>query len=174
VIDQLALLGAVHLLATKYGFKDVPRVQLPKFFPTLVGGLHFLVPILVLLYALVIQRLTPLTAAAAATAVASTIFLIRGLMTSAGIIPMEAVVEVSAAGRSWKPLQDSMRKMVDAMFNAGRSMAGVGVTCACAGMVVGMVSLAGGGLNLTNILVEVSFGNIYLSMVLTMIASRRA
>jgi TRAP transporter 4TM/12TM fusion protein len=52
VIDQLALLGAVHLLSTKYGFKGVPRAQLPKFFPTLASGLHFLVPIFVLLYAL--------------------------------------------------------------------------------------------------------------------------
>jgi TRAP transporter 4TM/12TM fusion protein len=170
VIDQLALLGAVHLLATKYGFKGVPRAQLPKFFSTLLSGLHFMVPILVLLYALVIQRLTPLTSAAMAIAVASTIFLICGLMTSMGLVRMEAVAELAAAGRSWKPMQDSVRKMVDAMFNAGRSMAGIGVTCACAGMVVGMVSLTGAGLNMTNILVEVSFGNVYLSMVLTMIA----
>jgi TRAP transporter 4TM/12TM fusion protein len=170
VIDQLALLGAVHLLATKYGFKGVPRAQLPRFLPTLAGGLHFLVPIFVLLYALVIQRLTPLTAAAMAIAVASTIFLIRGLLTSAGIIQVQAAAGTPAAPRSWEPAQDSLRKMIDAMFNAGRSMSAIGVTCACAGMVVGMVSLTGAGLNMTNILVEVSFGNVYLSMVLTMIA----
>ena len=43
VIDQLALLGAVHLLSVKYGFKGVPRAQLPKFIPTLMSGLHFMV-----------------------------------------------------------------------------------------------------------------------------------
>jgi TRAP-type uncharacterized transport system fused permease subunit len=56
------------------------------------------------------------------------------------------------------------------MFNAGKSMAAIGVTCACAGMVVGMVSLTGAGLNMTNILIDLSFGNVYLAMVLTMIA----
>jgi TRAP transporter 4TM/12TM fusion protein len=170
VIDQLALLGAVHLLATKYGFKGVPRAQLPKFFPTLVSGLHFLVPILVLLYALVIQRLTPLTSAAMAIAVATTIFLIRGLLTSTGIIRLETAAGAPAAAKSWTPAQESVRKMIDAMFNAGRSMSAIGVTCACAGMVVGMVSLTGAGLNMTNILVELSLGNVYFAMVLTMIA----
>jgi TRAP transporter 4TM/12TM fusion protein len=170
VIDQLALLGAVHLLATKYGFKGVPRAQLPRFFPTLAKGMHFLVPIFVLLYALVIQRLTPLTSAAMAIAVASSILLILGAMISAGIIRTESAATAPAAATSWEPMQDSVRKMVDAMFNAGRSMAGIGVTCACAGMVVGMVSLTGAGLNMTNILVDLSFGNVYFSMILTMIA----
>ena len=60
--------------------------------------------------------------------------------------------------------------MIDAMYNAASSMSGIGVTCACAGMVVGMVSLTGAGLNMTNILVELSFGNVYLAMLLTMVA----
>jgi len=170
VIDQLALLGAVHLLSTKYGFKGVPRAQLPKFLPTLATGLHFLVPIFVLLYALVIQRLTPLTSAAMAIAMAATILLMRGLLISAGIIQVKTAAGVPAAAKSWEPMQDSVRKMIDAMFNAGRSMAGIGVTCACAGMVVGMVSLTGAGLNMTNILVDLSFGNVYLAMLLTMVA----
>jgi TRAP-type uncharacterized transport system fused permease subunit len=50
-------------------------------------------------------------------------------------------------------VKDSSRKMIDAMFNAGRSTRPSART-ACAGMVVGMVSLTGAGLNMTNILVE--------------------
>ncbi|MCU0563384.1 MAG: TRAP transporter fused permease subunit, partial [Desulfobacterales bacterium] len=170
VIDQLALLGAVHLLATKYGFKGVPRAHLPKFFPTLASGLHFLVPIFVLLYALIIQRLTPLTAAAITIGVAVTIFMSRALLISVGVIQAAEAPGRPSPRPDWAPLKDSSRKMIDAMFNAGRSMAAIGVTCACAGMVVGMVSLTGAGLNMTNILVEMSFGNVYLAMLLTMVA----
>ena len=172
VIDQLALLGAVHLLSVKYGFKGVPRAQLPKFIPTLTSGLHFLVPIGVLLYALVIARLTPLTAAAMAIAVAVSIFVARGAMIGAGLLRVEGPgAGAAAAGRAnWAALTDSLAKVIDAMYNAARSMAGIGVTCACAGMVVGMVSLTGAGLNMTNILVEFSFGNVYLAMLLTMVA----
>jgi TRAP transporter 4TM/12TM fusion protein len=160
----------VHLLATKYGFKGVPRALLPKFIPTLASGLHFLVPIFVLLYALVIQRLTPLTSAAMAIGVAATIFILRGAMISMGWIRLEKAVAGPAPAPSWEPLKDSLSKMIDAMFNAAKSMSAIGVTCACAGMVVGMVSLTGAGLNMTNILVELSFGNVYLAMLLTMVA----
>jgi TRAP transporter 4TM/12TM fusion protein len=170
VIDQLALLGAVHLLATKYGFMGVPRNQLPKFFSTLVSGLHFLVPISVLLYALVIKRLTPLTSAAMAIGTAAVIFILRSAMISAGWIQEEKATMKPAATRSWEPLKDSAHKLIDAMYSAARSMAAIGVTCACAGIVVGMVSLTGAGLNMTNILVELSFGNVYLAMALTMVA----
>ena len=170
VIDQLALLGAVHLLSTKYGFKGVPRAQLPRFIPTLTSGLHFLVPIAVLFYALVFERLTPLTSAAMSIGVAVTIFVIRAVMISMGLIQPEQKGEGRPQTQSWEPLKDSLSKIVDAMFNAGKSMAAIGVTCACAGMVVGMVSLTGAGLNMTNILVEMSFGNVYLAMLLTMVA----
>jgi TRAP transporter 4TM/12TM fusion protein len=170
VIDQLALLGAVHLLSVKFGFKGVPRAQLPKFIPTLASGLHFLVPIGVLFYALVVARLTPLTSAAMSIGVAATIFVIRATMISMGMIQPGPKAEDRPQTRSWEPLKDSLNKLVDAMFNAGRSMAAIGVTCACAGMVVGMVSLTGAGLNMTNILIDLSFGNVYLAMMLTMVA----
>lgn len=170
VIDQLALLGAVHLLATKYGFMGVPRSQLPKFFPTLVSGLHFLVPVFVLLHALVVQRLTPLTAAAMAIGTAAVIFILRSALVSAGWIREEKSAKGPLPAASWEPVKESLSKLIDAMFNAARSMAAIGVTCACAGMVVGMVSLTGAGLNMTNILVELSFGNVYLAMILTMVA----
>jgi TRAP transporter 4TM/12TM fusion protein len=91
-------------------------------------------------------------------------------MISAGVIQPPTEAERPMQTPSMEPLKDSSRKMIDAMFNAGRSMAAIGVTCACAGMVVGMVSLTGAGLNMTNILVELSFGNVYLAMVLTMVA----
>ncbi len=170
VIDQLALLGAVHLLATKYGFMGVPRSQLPKFFSTLTSGLHFLVPVFVLLHALVIQRLTPLTSAAMAIGTAAIIFMLRSAMIGAGWIRPDSAARGAVPAASWEPIKDSLRKLIDAMFNAARSMAAIGVTCACAGMVVGMVSLTGAGLNMTNILVELSFGNVYFAMFLTMIA----
>ncbi len=171
VIDQLALLGAVHLLATKYGFRGVPREMLPRFVPTLLSGLHYLVPIGVLLYALIVARLTPLTAAAMTIGCAVTIFLARALLISAGLLPAEAATEKPVArAPSWKPFREALLRMIDALYNAARSMAAIGVTCACAGMVVGMVSLTGAGLNMTNILVELSFGNVYLAMGLTMIA----
>ncbi|RPJ01725.1 MAG: TRAP transporter permease, partial [Deltaproteobacteria bacterium] len=172
VIDQLALLGAVHLLAIKYDLKGIPRSQLPKFFPTLASGTHYLVPIAVLFYALIFKRLTPLTSAAMAIGVAATIFFIQGLMASLGLGRRieQSVGPRSAKVISWEPTAETLRKMADAMFNAAKTMAGIGVTCACAGIVVGMVTLTGAGLNMTNLVVTLSAGNLYLGLFLTMVA----
>jgi TRAP-type uncharacterized transport system fused permease subunit len=59
--------------------------------------------------------------------------------------------------------------MADAMYKAARMMAGIGATCACAGIVVGVVTLTGAGLNMTNIIIGLSGGNLYFGLFLTMV-----
>lgn len=71
VVDQLALLGAVHLPALKHGIKGLPGEELPRFLPTFLSGLHYLIPVGVLLYYLIAREMTPLTSAFMATAWAS-------------------------------------------------------------------------------------------------------
>jgi TRAP-type uncharacterized transport system fused permease subunit len=49
-------------------------------------------------------------------------------------------------------------------------MASVALTCACAGIIVGIVTLTGVGLNLSSIVVDLASGSLYLGLFLTMIA----
>jgi TRAP transporter 4TM/12TM fusion protein len=171
VIDQLALLGAVHLLSLKFGLKGIPRSELPRFFPIFVRGLHFLVPVLVLFYYLIVERSTPLTSAAMGIGAGFLVFFFQSLLGCAGIggAAPAAGTPDAAARFSWKPLAEFAVKSVDALFKAARLMAGIGVTCACAGIVVGVVTLTGAGLNMTNIIVGISGGNLYFGLFLTMI-----
>ncbi|MBS3921228.1 MAG: DUF3394 domain-containing protein, partial [Deltaproteobacteria bacterium] len=71
---------------------------------------------------------------------------------------------------SWKPFLSFIVNMGDAMYKAARMMAGIGATCACAGIVVGVVTLTGAGLNMTNIVVDLSGGNIFFGLLITMVA----
>ena len=168
VIDQLALLGAVHLLSVKFGLKGIPRCELPKFFPILIRGTHFLVPIGVLLYYLIVKRATPLTSAAMAIAATILIFLIQSFISGK---EQEGGQKTNIKNKfSWKPVVSFFMNMGDAMYRAARMMAGIGATCACAGIVVGVVTLTGAGLNMTNIVVELSGGNLFLGLFITMIA----
>jgi TRAP transporter 4TM/12TM fusion protein len=169
VIDQLALLGAVHLLSVKYGLKGIPRKELPKFFPILVRGLHFLVPIGVLFYYLIIRRATPLTSAAAGIATTILIFFIQAVMGSFGWGSHSKKNSEEQKVISWKPAALFGINMADAMYKAARMMAGIGATCACAGIVVGIVTLTGAGLNMTNIIIGLSGGNLYFGLFLTMV-----
>jgi len=170
VIDQLALLGAVHLLAVKYNLAGIPRKQLPKFFSILKSGFHYLIPVFVLFYALIFLRLTPLTAAAISIAVALLIFLLRGTLAGFRIPRQKETQPITPAASAWKPTAETLSKIAEAMYNAARTMAGIGVTCACAGMVVGMVTLTGAGLSMTNIIVGLSMGNLFFGLFLTMVA----
>jgi len=169
IIDQLALLGAVHLLALKHGIRGIPRADLPRFWSTFISGIHYLVPVAVLLYYLIVKEYTPLTSAVYAILGAVVMFVLTSaVQASRGrpIIPgQEPLPGVPAA------MVETGLRLIQAFYFGARNMASVAVTCACAGVIVGIVSLTGVGLNLSSIVVDLSAGNLYLGLFLTMIAS---
>jgi len=168
VIDQLALLGAVHLLALKYGIKGLPREELPRFLPTFLSGLHYLIPVGVLLYYLIAREMTPLTSAFMAIVAAMGMFVVSSLIQGIRgrpIVPGHAPV----AGVAPAMVEAGLR-LVTALYMGARNMASVAATCACAGIIVGIVTLTGVGLNLSGIVVDLSAGNLYLGLFLTMVA----
>ncbi|MBI4637149.1 MAG: TRAP transporter permease [Candidatus Rokubacteria bacterium] len=168
VIDQLALLGAVHLLALKHGIRGLPRVELPRFLPTFLGGLHYLLPVAVLLYYLIVKNYTPLTCAFMALVAAAALFLVSSFVQGlrrAPVVPGEP----DAAGLG-PALAEAALRLVQACHLGARNMASVAVTCGCAGIIVGIVTLTGVGLNLSAIVLDLSAGSLYLGLFLTMIA----
>ena len=56
VISYIALFYLSHLEALRLNLSSLPRSGLPHFWRTFVGGLHFTVPIVVLVYLLMIER----------------------------------------------------------------------------------------------------------------------
>jgi TRAP transporter 4TM/12TM fusion protein len=62
LISYLALFYVVHMEALKMGLKAIPRAELPIFKSTFIRGVHFLIPLAVLLIYLVVLRRSPVTA----------------------------------------------------------------------------------------------------------------
>ena len=56
-----ALFYITHIEASKLGLRGLTRAELPAFFKTLISGTHYLVPILMLLYELIVVRHSPET-----------------------------------------------------------------------------------------------------------------
>ena len=54
---------------------------------------------------------------------------------------------------------------------AARAMLEVVTACACAGIVIGMLSLSGMGLQLSNVLTSLAGGNLLVLLLLTMVVS---
>ena len=155
-----ALLYITHVEASKLGLARIPRAELPRFFPVLFSGLHYLVPLLFLIYQLVIQRRTPEAAAFTACQVTALLMLLQR--------PIKAWVrgegEIAAAfGRG-------ARELVGGLASGSRNMISVGLATAGAGIIVGVVSLGLGGL-ITEAIGALSMGNIFLMLIITAAAS---
>ncbi|HXG16270.1 MAG TPA: TRAP transporter permease [Calidithermus sp.] len=168
IIDQLGLLGAVHLLALKHGIRGLPRHELPRFVPTFLSGLHYLIPVGVLLYYLIVREYTPLTSAFMALVAAAGMFVTAAVVQ--GLRHRPVVPGLPPASGAGEAAREALRRLVEAGYLGARNMASVALTCACAGIIVGVVTLTGVGLNLSGIVLDLSAGSLYLGLFLTMVA----
>jgi len=148
-----------HIEASKLGLRGMPRSELPPFFKTLVGGAHFLIPLLFLLYELIIVRHSPELAAFWAIGVMTVVMLFQH--------PVKAYLNKEPVGPAFKK---GIVDIFSALASGGRNMVAVALATAAAGIIVGVVALGLGGL-ITQIIDTISMGNIFLMLVITAIAS---
>ena len=154
-----ALFYIVHIEASKLGLKGIPRAELPVFFKTLIGGAHFLVPICMLLYELIVVRHSPELAAFNAIWVIAILMLFQG--------PVKAYLNKQPIAPAFK---QSIVDIFSALATGARNMVAVALATAAAGIIVGVVALGLGGL-ITEVIDVISMGNIYLMLVITAFAS---
>jgi TRAP transporter 4TM/12TM fusion protein len=154
-----ALLYITHIEASKAGLRGMPKEELPPFFKTLFSGIHYIIPVLFLLYQLIIARHTPEHAAFQAVIVIAAIMLIQG--------PVKAYLKKEPMGAAFK---QGIVDIFSALAAGGRNMVAVALATAAAGIIVGVVALGLGGL-ITQIIDTISGGNIYIMVVVTAFAS---
>ena len=58
VTSYIALLYISDLEAQKLGLRGLPKADIPRFWSTFINGLHYLIPIIVLIYLLMVERWT--------------------------------------------------------------------------------------------------------------------
>jgi TRAP transporter 4TM/12TM fusion protein len=154
-----ALLFITHIEASKLGLKGMDKSDIPQFFRTLLAGAHFLLPIAMLLYELIIVRHTPDTAAFNACWVMAVIMFLQR--------PVQAYIKKESLGPAvWRGISD----IFAALASGARNMVAVALATAAAGIIVGVVAMGLGQL-ITEIIDVLSGGNIYLMLLITAIAS---
>ncbi|MGL6261396.1 TRAP transporter permease [Vibrio sp. WXL210] len=140
---------------------DAELTEVPDPGPTIKSGLHFLLPIVVLVWCLTVERFSP-----GLSAFWATVFMIFILLTQRPLIALMAqtggVVEQAKAGAI---------DLVESLVNGARNMIGIGVATAAAGTVVGVVTLTGIGLVMTDFVEYISGGSIILVLIFTAIIS---
>ncbi|MGM0394340.1 MAG: TRAP transporter permease [Thermodesulfobacteriota bacterium] len=135
--------------------------KLPKLRETAQAGYYFLLPIVVLMWCLTVERLSPSLSAYYATVVL--IFIVITQRPLKGIIRKNSAPEF-AFKMGWDNL-------IAGMVAGARNMIGIGVATAAAGIVVGTVTLTGIGLVMTAFVEFISGGNLLLILLFTAIIS---
>lgn len=146
IIYYIAVITMVHLEACKYDLKGLPKERLPKAKEVLKEKGHLLVPIIGLVY-LLVRGYTALFAA------------------------FWAIVMSLAISMVKKETRLNLKGFLGAFEDGAKGALGVAAACACAGMVVGVVTLTGLGLKIANGIVSLGGGNLLLTLFFTMIAS---
>jgi len=160
VVSFIALFFIVHLEALKLGLKGIERAQLPPRWRTFIEGIHYLAPLFVLIYYLVIARSSP--AFAVVWAIATLVLL---MLAQA---PVKARLRGEPVGAA---LIAGLGDVIRGLEAGARNMVGIAVAVATAGIVVGTVNLTGLGLRLTEIIEAVArsmaslFGLVVLPLV---------
>jgi TRAP transporter 4TM/12TM fusion protein len=136
---------------------DKAIVKVPDFYETARTGLHYLLPVIVLIWCLMIEEMSPGLSAFWGTA-----FLIVIMLTQRPLIAtFRGELEF---GRQFRAGLDDL---VSAFTNASRNMTSVGIATATAGIIVGTVALTGIGLVMTEIVETISGGNLIIMLMLT-------
>ncbi|AKP74193.2 Neu5Ac permease (plasmid) [Piscirickettsia salmonis] len=164
LLSYAGLLYVVHLEALKLGLKPTPRHELPPFWSTFISGVHYFIPIIYLLFALIIQRKTPEYSALNA------IFILMALMIVQDIW-RACRHERSLFVGLCSGLKTAFWHLIKGFEMGARNMTPIAIATAVAGIVVGIVTMTGLGFGLTDIVAALSGGNFYIVLVLAAIAS---
>ncbi len=131
--------------------------ELPDLGSTAQAGYYFLLPIVVLMWCLTVERLSP-----SLSAYWATILLLFIVLTQR---PLKGFFRKSKAPEFSFKL--GWENFVEGMVSGGRNMIGIGVATAAAGIVVGTVTLTGIGLVMTEFVEFISGGNLMLILFFT-------
>jgi len=157
--SYFGLFCITHLEASKLGIKGLSPLDIPNFFRTLKGGIHYLIPLGILLYELVWLRHSPELAA------------FRSILS---LFPVIFYQEIKKALQERKGVKkaivNSLRIIMEGFIQGSRNMMAVALACACAGIIVGVVNMGIGGM-IAYVVEYLSGGNIFLLLLITAGAS---
>ncbi len=169
IMYYLTVLLFVHFEAKKFGLEGQPRENLPRILQVIKDGIHFIIPVGILVYVLM-ANYSPMMAGF--VAVVSTV----AASVLANAVRWQVANAHLAAGDAGRRsasdfLKGELRSTLKALENGAVSAIMVSVACAAAGIIVGMVTLTGMGLKFSSLVLDLSLGIKALAILLIGAAS---
>ena len=141
---------------------NAPLEELPQTRAVLLSGLHFLLPVVVLVWCLMIERLSP-----GLSAFWGSVMLIIILLTQRPLLSWMR----RDGSHEHGTFIDGVVDLREGLIAGARNMIGIGIATAAAGVIVGAVSQTGVGLVLADLVELLSMGNLLLMLMLVAVFS---
>ncbi len=162
VLLALVYIGLLKIAASNpplpHEDPNMPLEKLPETRPVLLSGLHFLLPVVVLVWCLMIERLSP-----GLSAFWGSVMLVFILLTQRPLLSLLR----KDGGHEHGTFMDGVVDLREGLIAGARNMIGIGIATAAAGIIVGAVSQTGVGLVLADLVELLSMGNLLLMLLLT-------
>ena len=147
ILYYVACFFAVHFEAKRRGILGVPRAELPAMGRVIRERGHLFIPILTILFVMYSGYSAPMAA-------------------FWGTMACFPVAALRASTRS----HVTITNVIDALIDGARNALAVALACACAGIIIGIVTQTGIGLTFTQAVVGLAQSTLLLALVLTAVA----
>ena len=147
ILYYVAVFFAVHFEAKRHGLHGVPKSELPRFGRVMLERGHLFIPIFIVLVGLMLGYSAPLTALAGALA----------------CLPVALLRRTTRVDLRW-------RAVVEALEEGAKNTLSVAMACACAGIVIGVVTATGLGIVFTQFVVGMAQNALVVALLLTAVA----
>ena len=154
IISYIALFYISHLEALKLNLKGMEDSDVPKLKETFLSGIHFLIPIFVLIYMLVYLRFTA----------SYSIF-----YATISLIFVNLISLLFKKSNSTNALKYWFNQTIIGFEKGALNMVGVGIAIATAGIIVGAVGSTGLSTNLIIVIESIAKDNVTILLFLTII-----
>ncbi len=156
IISYIALFYISHLESVKLDIKGLPESQIPPLGKTFLSGIHFLIPIFILVYLLLVERWT--AASAVFYSILSLFFI---------IFIKEILTAIRLNQGFLNGIREGYNKVITGLEKGALNMISVAIAIATAGIIVGAVASTGLSNNLIVIVEAISGGNVITLLLLT-------
>lgn len=147
LLYYLAIFFMIDFDVAVKGIKGIPKKELPSASKIFIKNWFLAIPLVILVWLLVVENYSPIKSA------------------------LYAIITAFILSFVTKHNKLTPKRLMRTLQAGGLSMLEVAAACACAGLILGVLTLSGLALQLSAVLIELSGGNIMVLLLLTAIVS---
>ncbi|MEK7875289.1 MAG: TRAP transporter fused permease subunit, partial [Pseudomonadota bacterium] len=147
LLYYVAVFFAVHFESKRVGLLGLPRSEIPRFMTVMRERGHLFLPILVVLGGLIMGYSAPLCA----------------LAGTLSCVPVALLRKSTRRNINWMTIWNALE-------DGAKNSIAVALACACAGIIIGVITQTGAAINFTSVVLGLAKDLLPLALVLTMMA----